>query len=85
METPLLETQNLGIIGLFIVAMAGLLRFGMLQHRRLADQFVQFLERSFEQREGLTNRMMTTLESLSANVGENSNLLHRIMNQLRVA
>jgi AraC-like DNA-binding protein len=81
----MMETQSLGIIGLFIVAMAGLLRFGMMQHRRLADQFVQFLERSFEQREGLTNRMMTTLETLSANVGENSNLLHRIMNQLRVA
>ncbi len=81
----MMETQNHGIIGLFIVAMAGLLRFGMMQHRRLADQFVQFLERSFEQREALTGRMMTTLESLSANVGENSNLLHRIMNQLRVA
>lgn len=81
----MMETQNLGIIGLFIVAMAGLLRFGMMQHRRLADQFVQFLERSFEQREALTGRMMTTLESLSMNVGENSNLLHRIMNQLRVA
>lgn len=81
----MMETQNLGIIGLFIVAMAGLLRFGMMQHRRLADQFVQFLERSFEQREALTGRMMTALESLSMNVGENSNLLHRIMNQLRVA
>ncbi len=81
----MMETQSLGVIGLFIVAMAGLLRFGMMQHRPLADQIVQFLERSFEQREGLTNRMMTTLETLSANVGENSNLLHRIMNQLRVA
>ncbi|OWU65134.1 MAG: hypothetical protein CBB60_006250 [Armatimonadetes bacterium Cent15-Ar3] len=81
----MMETQSLGVIGLFIIAMAGLLRFGMMQHRRLADQFVQFLERSFEQREGLTNRMMTTLESLATNVGENSNLLHRIMNQLRIA
>ncbi len=68
-----LETVQLtlSLVGTFVVSMVGLLRFGMMQHRRLADQFVHFLE-------GMTNRMMTTLDGLANNIHEHSFLLRSI-------
>ena len=62
---------TLSLVGTFVVSMVGLLRFGMMQHRRLADQFVHFLE-------GMTNRMMTTLDGLANNIHEHSFLLRSI-------
>ena len=62
---------TLSLVGTFVVSMVGLLRFGMMQHRRLADQFVHVLE-------GMTNRMMTTLDGLANNIHEHSFLLRSI-------
>lgn len=76
--------QNLSIVATFVVAMAGLFRYGMMQHRRLADQFVTFLENSLQKRENMNEKLTNSLESLSQNVGENSVLLSRIASTLKV-
>lgn len=66
-----LQQENLGLVVTFVATMAGLLRLGMMQHRRLADQFVQFLE-------GMTNRMLTTLERMNQTMTENSVMIRHL-------
>lgn len=65
-----LEQQNLGILGTFVLTMAGLFRFGMIQHRRLTDQFVHFLEST-------TDRWLQSLDQLSKVIQENTLTVHR--------
>lgn len=65
------QQENLGLVVTFVATMAGLMRLAMMQHRRLADQFVQFLE-------GVTNRMLSTLEQMNQTLVENTVLVRHL-------
>jgi hypothetical protein len=81
-----METHEMvGLVASLTLAMIGLVRYGMIQHRRLADQFVHFLETTTERRESLTERLMLSLQDLAANVGENSILLRQMSQKMQVS
>jgi hypothetical protein len=65
------QQENLGLVVTFVATMAGLMRLVMMQHRRLADQFVQFLE-------GVTDRMLSTLDQMSQTLTENTVLVRNL-------
>lgn len=80
---PWLELCTL--LGTFIGAAFGLVRFALAQHRTMTDRFVSFLESSLRKQEEANQGFQKALADLTENVRENSTLLGRLSERVKSA
>jgi uncharacterized membrane protein YccC len=74
--------ELLALLGSFVAGAFALLRLALTQQRSLTERFVAFLEELVRRQEEASSNFEGALETLSANVRENSALVSRVAERL---
>lgn len=80
-----MAAETLALVGSFVASAFALVRYAMSQNRSVLDRFIGYLEHAMERQEAINSRFQSTIESLGANVRENSVLLARVAERLDLA
>lgn len=76
--------ELIALLGSFVGAAFALVRLALTQQRSLTERFVGFLEESLRRQEESTENFEAALESLSSNVRENSALISRVAERMKL-
>ncbi|MCC7433427.1 MAG: hypothetical protein IT363_01995 [Methanoregulaceae archaeon] len=75
-------TELFALLGSFVASALALVRFALVQHRSMLDQFMAFIVDAQTRQIETQDRFEGALDRLTENVRENSTLLTRIAERM---